>query len=124
LLKEFSGKKSLVCESHLLCEVKLPCDLILILRCNPLVLEKRLAARKGYSRNKIAGNCLVEALDYCSLKAGENYSKGKILEIDFTKPSLERVLKALKSRKGDSVNWSKELLKGGFRKIIEAEEGI
>ncbi|MBS3070415.1 AAA family ATPase [Candidatus Micrarchaeota archaeon] len=106
ILRAVLGKeKNSVVESHLLCEMSLPCDRIIVLRCNPLVLKKRLEKR-GYPAWKLRENVLAEMLDYCAIRAGENYAKDKIVEIDFTKPLPAKAV--LKKKKSDSVDWMRE----------------
>ncbi len=88
-------KENFIVEGHLACEFEIPCDKVVVLRCNPFELERRLKIRK-YSREKIRENALTEALDYCLIKVEENYDKKKIVEIDNTKPNgVEAVLKRL-----------------------------
>lgn len=102
------GKTRFVLEGHLACEVKIPCDAVVILRCNPLVLMKRLAKRK-YRREKITDNALAEAEDYFVFKVEENYGKNYV-EVDTTrKVSVETLLWAVKKGKSDKINWKKEL---------------
>jgi adenylate kinase len=61
----------------------LPCDRIVVLRCRPDVLEKRLAHRK-YRKEKIRENIDAEALDVCLIETVENFSPVQILELDTT----------------------------------------
>ncbi len=102
-------KENFVLEGHLACEIKIPCGLIVILRCNPLVLIKRLKKRR-YSRKKIIDNALAEAQDYFVLKAEENY-RGKYIELNATKRvSISRILTAVRGRKSEKITWARELL--------------
>ncbi|MDP3742487.1 MAG: AAA family ATPase [Candidatus Micrarchaeota archaeon] len=102
------GKKHFVLEGHLACEIKIPCDLVVIFRCNPLVLMKRLKKR-GYNKAKIVDNALAEAQDYFPIKVAENY-RVKYIEVDSTKRLLTKKLTNLVKR-GTScrINWGKEL---------------
>ncbi len=94
-----------VVEGHLACEFALPVDKILVLRANPALLEKRMKKRK-YPAKKTAENLLAECLDYCLAKAEENYPRGKIVQVNCSKPpSVQGILSRLKSGKSDSVNW-------------------
>jgi adenylate kinase len=88
-------------------------DIIIVLRTNPRVLEKRLRD-KGFSEEKIRENLECEALDMClveSLERGE-----EVFEVDTTelKPAeaLEAILNILDGR-GDEyrpgkIDWSEE----------------
>ena len=112
-------EKSVVVESHLLCEIQLQCDEIVVLRCNPLVLRKRLQKR-GYPAWKIRENVIAEMLDYCLIKAESNYVKEKIISIDFTKPAVaQKVLAKINKGKSDSVDWM-----GEFGKVKKSLEGF
>ncbi|MFH0922893.1 MAG: AAA family ATPase [Candidatus Micrarchaeota archaeon] len=106
LKKILSKEKNVVVESHLLCEMRLPCDKIFVLRCEPKVLEKRLKKRK-YPEWKIKENVLAETLDYCLVKTEENYSERAILQVDNTVFLTAKSLLARK--KQDSVNWMDSL---------------
>ncbi|MFH1779731.1 MAG: AAA family ATPase [Candidatus Micrarchaeota archaeon] len=97
-LKKIILKQECVVDSHLLCEMCLG-KKIFVLRCNPLVLEKRLLKRR-YSRAKIKENVLSEVLDYCVVKAEENYSR--VIQINNSRGVC--VKKILKEKK-DVVSW-------------------
>ncbi|MFH1056718.1 MAG: AAA family ATPase [Candidatus Micrarchaeota archaeon] len=105
-------EKNVVVDSHLLCELKLPCDRIIVLRCEPLVLKKRLDRRK-YPAWKVRDNVLAELLDYCAIQAVGNYLKKKVVEVDFTKPFSAG--KVLAKRKSDEINWM-----GAFNSVNKA----
>lgn len=61
----------------------LPCDRIVVLRCRPDELEKRLKKRK-FRKVKIAENALAEALDVCLVETVEAFGPEQILELDTT----------------------------------------
>jgi adenylate kinase len=61
----------------------LPCDKIVVLRCRPDELRKRLAQRK-YNKEKIRENADSEALDVCLIETVENFKPAQILEMDTT----------------------------------------
>jgi adenylate kinase len=61
----------------------LPCDRIIVLRCRPDVLKKRLALRK-YRKEKIQENADAEALDVCLIETVEAFDPHQILELDTT----------------------------------------
>jgi len=61
----------------------LPCDLIVVLRCRPDELKKRLSRRK-YQVEKIQENADAEALDVCLIETVEKFSPEQILELDTT----------------------------------------
>ncbi len=105
LLKD---KKNAVVEGHLLCDVKLPLDVLFVLRTRPDVLMARLEER-GYSKEKVDENVLAEALDYCIQHAEERY--GNIVQIDTTEttPSMvaQRIVDCVREGEctSDEVDW-------------------
>jgi adenylate kinase len=61
----------------------LPCDRIVVLRCRPDELKKRLSRRK-YREAKIRENADAEAIDVCLIETAEKFSPEQILELDTT----------------------------------------
>ena len=90
---------SLILEGHLLCEIKLPADLVVLLKCEPKLLEKRLLERK-YSQLKALDNVFCEMIGYCGKKVLENFPKTRLLELEngkSIKEIAERILKAVEN---------------------------
>ena len=85
----------------------LRCDKIVVLRCRPDELEKRLAQRK-YREKKIRENADAEALDVCLIETVENFIPSQILEIDTT---------------GHDAAFSADLIEGFIRGEIPADFG-
>jgi len=85
-------KKSVVAEGHLGCEMKLPVQKVLVLRCDPRELRARLASR-NYPPAKLSQNALSEALDYCTVQSEKHYGARKVWEIDTTGKSFAQVQK-------------------------------
>ncbi len=71
--------EDVIIEGHLLCDIKIPLDLLVILRTNPEILLARLEER-GYEKKKVDENVLAEALDYCLQNAEDRYEN--IIQID------------------------------------------
>lgn len=80
-----------VLEGLLACEISVPADFVFVMRTEPKKLEKRLRKRK-YSEKKIMDNLESEAIDYCSVKARENYPEKKVFDVD----SAEEILRVIK----------------------------
>jgi adenylate kinase len=106
-------KSSCVVEGHLACEMRLKCDLAVVCRTKPEILEKRLNER-GYAESKLNGNLLCELLDYCTIRSLDNY--GKVYEIETSgnvKKNVEEITAIMKGSgerfKAGWVNWGKEL---------------
>ncbi|MFH1448645.1 MAG: adenylate kinase family protein [Candidatus Micrarchaeota archaeon] len=105
--------RDVVIEGHLLCDIELKSDYIVVLRTNPHTLRKRLTGR-GYSKEKVDENVLAEALDYCTIESESRYPT--VYEVDTTdsKTKSLRHLMQIFNGKGKRfhagrINWSKEL---------------
>lgn len=109
LARFLEGKRDFILEGHLACEVKISCDLVVILRCNPRVLMKRLARRK-YQREKIIDNALSEAEDYFVFTVEAHYGDRYIQVNTTSRVAVQELLCYIARRKSDKVNWNKELL--------------
>jgi len=96
--------RGLIIDSHIAFKITSSPKLqrVIVLRCNPAVLERRLK-RKHWSKRKISENVLAEILDICLWNAVQNYGWRRISEIDTTdkRPSrvLQLAIRALKQRK-------------------------
>ena len=73
------------------CEMKLPVQKVIVLRCDPKELRIRLAAR-NYPAKKLSQNALSEALDYCTVQSEKHYGARKVWEIDTTGKKPVQVL--------------------------------
>ncbi len=88
-LKEFEKKANsflakeinIVFEGHVLCEMKLKADKVILIKIDPEELELRLEQRH-YSIDKIMDNVFCEGIDYCKKHVMRNYSKKKIIFIN------------------------------------------
>jgi adenylate kinase len=90
-IKAEKKSKPVIVEGHLGCEMKLPVQKVIVLRCEPKTLRARLASR-NYPQEKVAQNALSEALDYCTVLSEKNYGEKKVWEIDTTGLSEKQVL--------------------------------
>ena len=89
--------KSIIIESHYADIIEIPCELAIILRCHPQILEKRLQSR-NYSPEKIRENVQAELLgDSTShmLEKEELVEKGAIFEIDASNLTIEETAKKI-----------------------------
>lgn len=101
--------KNIILESHLLSDLKLPADLVVVTRCSPNELRRRLRGRK-YPKFKINENILSEILDYCQINALENYGERRTMQIDMTgrvsaKKLLSEIRRFQKTRKAREFRW-------------------
>jgi len=65
------------------------CDFIVVLRCRPDILAKRLAVR-NYPPQKIHENAEAEALDTILIEVVETYQREQIHEIDTTSLTIQQ----------------------------------
>jgi broad-specificity NMP kinase len=68
-----SDRKVIIIESHLLCDIGIKGALAVVLREHLPVIKRRLEKR-GYGREKLNGDLISEATDYCGIRAERNYS--------------------------------------------------
>jgi len=73
----------------------MPNDLVLVVRCHPRTLAKRLKKR-GYSREKMLENLECECLDSCLISALQHNNRKKVYEVDNTKGLKKTVKEALR----------------------------
>jgi adenylate kinase len=97
----------------------LPCDRIVILRCRPDELKKRLSPR-NYAAKKIQENADAESLDVCLIETVENFSPEQILELDTTEmdvvscaDQIEGFVKSEIPARFGTIDWS------GFLEVYE-----
>lgn len=84
------AKKNIIIEGHL--SHMLSVDIVIILRCDPLVLEERLKD-KGWPEKKIRENMGAEILDVIKVEALE--LRDEVYEIETTRRSAEEVADAI-----------------------------
>jgi adenylate kinase len=105
--------RGLIIDSHVALKAgRLPkLDKVIALRCNPIVLERRLE-RKRWPKSKIRENLQAEILDICLWDAVKNYGWNTILEIDTTektsRQAVQLIMKDLRkkrTRNQPTVNW-------------------
>lgn len=92
--KHFQSERGdLIFQAHF--SLKLPPKLkpkhVLVLRCEPGELAKRLEA-KGFSSEKISENVWAEILDYCLQEALHVYGPSRIHEIDTSGRKVQKVV--------------------------------
>ena len=102
LLKTISEHDNLIVEGHLshLCS---GADKMIILRCRPEILDKRLALR-NYSSSKIRENLEAEAMGVCSAESLDIYDNN-VFELDVSDLSVDEAVLIL----SDVITEDKEL---------------
>lgn len=90
LLDQELPEGDIIIEGHL--SHLLDVDTVLILRCDPRVLEQRLEDR-GYLSAKVRENAMAEALDVILVESLE--SDAEVLEVDATHASVKDLVKVV-----------------------------
>jgi len=68
---------NVILEGHVLCEMKINIDKIIVIKIDPEELEMRLEQRP-YPSEKIMDNVFCEGIEYCKKQVVKNYPKEKI----------------------------------------------
>jgi len=93
-------RKGFVIDGHFSPEVCKP-DLVIVLRCPPKKLYKRLKTRKNYAERSVKENVEAECIDSCFVHAQQSTSKAAcIIEIETSgtvRGDSEKVIHAIKS---------------------------
>lgn len=79
-------KENVIIEGHVAHEI--PCDVVIVLRCNPEALEKRLKERYPNDLEKIKENVDVEILGVITSEAVE--FNNKVYEVNTTNKSIDQ----------------------------------
>ena len=115
--KNFPANETIIFESHLSHLLKCM-DKIIILRCHPMELQKRLKT-KGWNKEKIQENVEAEILDIILSEAFSIHHKKTMYEFDTTSKSISDIAqgiikiihKKIKFSRTGIVDWSEEILK-------------
>ena len=117
---KYGGKEFVIIEGHLSHLLK-SVEKIIILRCNPEILEKNLL-KKGWKKEKIKENLEAEILDVILCETFEIHKENNIFEIDVSDKSVEEIsymiieiiknkFKMMKKYKIGAIDWSEKILK-------------
>ncbi len=83
-------EKNVIIEGHMLCEIALDIDFIVLITLDPELLEERLGHR-NYTPAKIQDNVFCEGIDYCKKHVSRKYPKKKIIEVKSQKSIKDTV---------------------------------
>jgi len=100
LNKLLAKEKKIIIEGHMLCELKLRADFVVLLRVHPELLEARLESR-GYSAEKVQDNVFCEGIDYCKKHVARNYPREKVVEVrgrKTIKETMENIIVGLREK--------------------------
>ena len=100
LNKLLANEKKIIVEGHLLCELKLKADFVVLIRLDPELLETRLEARR-YGAEKVQDNVFCEGIDYCKKHVLRSYPKNKVIEVQSgktIKETMDNIVKELKKK--------------------------
>lgn len=120
ITKNYTKKDVVFVEGHLSHLLK-NIDKVIILRCHPSVLKKRLAEKK-WNERKIKENIDAESLDIVLCESVEMHPRKNIFEIDTTDKTVDQVVscileivenkfKPMKKYNMGYIDWSEEILK-------------
>ncbi|MDO8428016.1 MAG: AAA family ATPase [Candidatus Diapherotrites archaeon] len=101
LEKQVKGLKNYVIEGHMVCEIKLPVDLAIVLQVHPELLEQRLEY-KQYKMEKLLDNVFCEGIEYCKKHALRKYGTKKVVCVqnnNSIKETLGKILLVLGKQK-------------------------
>ena len=93
-------EENVIIEGHMLCEIALDVDFIILITLDPELLEERFRFRQ-YRAEKIQDNVFCEGIDYCKKHVSRKYPKKKIIEVKSQKSikeTLHIILKEFKER--------------------------
>ncbi len=114
-IKKLKGEERIIIEGHY--SHDMPVDMVIVLRCHPDELRKRLEKR-GYKDKKIRENIEAEAMNLITSEAIMKYGKDKVFEIDTTgkseKECAEEVIDIIEKRDERykaRINYAEEILK-------------
>jgi adenylate kinase len=90
---------------------------VIVLRCNPLILIKRLKKR-NYPYKKIRDNIVSELIDLVYCEAIEYYGKEIVFQLDVSNKKINEILKEislilLRNGKQNTIDWITSLEKMG-----------
>jgi adenylate kinase len=83
-----SKNDGFVFEGHVICEMNLKVNKVILLRVDPETLEMRLELRK-YPPEKVMDNVFVEGIEYCKKHLLKNYKKDEIIEVQSKRTESE-----------------------------------
>ncbi|MCK4883374.1 MAG: AAA family ATPase [Candidatus Diapherotrites archaeon] len=113
-------EKDCIVEGHLLCELKTTAGTVIVLRCEPKKLEKRLLKRH-YKTKKVNENICCELIDYCLQKAEENHSQ--VISVDTSnslEETLSKTINAVNGKfKGDNIDWSNQIAEFSQKQVLK-----
>lgn len=96
---------------------EMPVDMVIVLRCHPEELRKRLKKR-NYGEGKIQENVEAEAMSIITSESILYHGKNKVFEVDTTHNSPEECAKEVKEilngqteKYSPRINYSEEILK-------------
>lgn len=95
-IKKTLKNGNFIISGHLLPDImsKEDIDMIIILRCSPLILLNRYKKRQ-YKNQKIKDNIISEAIGIIQYESRKKYGKNKVFEVDVTNKNIKNIIKEL-----------------------------
>ncbi len=114
-VQKLKGEEKIIIEGHYSHEM--PVDMVIVLRCHPQELERRLEKR-GYRKEKIKENVEAEAMSLITSEAIIRHGKNKVFEVDTTgrdemdvAKDVKRIIEERDRKFAPGINYSEEILK-------------
>jgi len=128
IIKHVNQDSLIVLDGHLSHLLFCP-SMVIVLRCNPLILETRLKVKK-WSKEKIRENIEAEILDVIETEAVDLHSMDNVVEIDTSNYSTNEIAKIIfelinsnfsdtKKYIPGTIDWSEMLLKDEFNWMVD-----
>tara|TARA_B100001167_G_scaffold189682_1_gene154858 strand:- start:31 stop:591 length:561 start_codon:yes stop_codon:yes gene_type:complete len=95
-IKKTIKNGNFIISGHLLPDIisKEDIDMIIILRCSPVILLNRYKKRQ-YNDQKIKDNIISEAIGIIQYESRKKYGKNKVFEINVTDKNIKNIIKEL-----------------------------
>jgi adenylate kinase len=116
LIEKEEKKSNLILVGHLIPDLNLKQDLVVVLRLNLNTLIERLEAR-DYPKEKVKENLVSESVDYCGVKAKEKCPQTYEIETDAEKEEMIDYIVSIPSGSPKKAPEMKEISK--FDELLE-----
>lgn len=121
--KNYDGENVIFIDGHL-SHLLNAVDKVIVLRCHPKILKKRLSA-KNWKKEKIRENLQAEILDVILCETVELHPRENVFEIDTTEKNVDDVAECvleiiknnfehMKKYNMGNIDWSEEILKEDY----------
>jgi len=110
IIKKSGNNRNLIVVGHLVPEIKLRYDMIVVVRANLKELIKRMEKR-NYQKEKIRENIVSESIDYCGVKSMEGCTETYEVESEKERKEILNYIKERDNGKSANKPEAKEISK-------------